>query len=518
MAFGTVRRSRLVVLVCVGLMVLASCSSSHSRKAGTGVLAPDLGSSGNAGNVAGGGTAGSPTGQGAAQGGGTGSGSPLGTSPSAGGGASPVGGASSAATGAAPSAAAAAGGTAKAGIGPASADCKQTLLIGAYNVTASGVSAAAAASLGDSKLMTTATANWINSHGGLACHPVAVIRHDHDSTSSTPVDVDDQAACAEFTEDNHVFAAVVITTATSTFYNCIAKHHTLLFMATTWNPDNQLYVDNPDLFFGVSPATDRVGLSLADGLSREHYFGGRLGLVHASQPWFTAESNAFKQEAAKLGVKVTDDASICSAPCSTTEQSSEAQNIVVRFQSEHVDHVVLFDDVVDTPYMEAEGAANYYPRIGVSSNSLPAVIALTSSPLALANAVGIGFLPATDVEQGQDVPETPAMQACEAAMRQAGQPMSNRLALQDARHECDAFFSLKAAVDKAGRPDYTLIRHAVESLGTSYAPAISWRTYFGPTRHDGVQTWRPIGFDSSCSCWRFTGGEVPFTPLPGEAE
>jgi hypothetical protein len=435
--------------------------------------------------------------------------------------------ASAASVAAATAAAAAKGSTAQSAAGaagPAGAksaaaamatqDCKKVLMIGAYNVTVSH--SPVAATLGDPKLMTQAMKKWINARGGLACHPIDIVRHEHDVTGTVPQDQDDQSACAKFTEDSHVFAAVVITTVTSAFYSCMAQRRTLLFMATTQNPDSALYNDHPDLFFGVSPTTDRVAQTLAEGLWRLKYFSGKVGLVYADTAWMRTAANAFKRHAATHGLGGFVDGTICGPPCTTQEQTQEGQSVVLKFQGQRVDHVVLFDNIVTQAYTNAAQAANYLPRLAMSSNSLPEVQALLLTPTMLRDAVGVGFLPATDVEAAQDVPETPAMKECQKAMAAEGVSMDNRLALQDARHECDAFWLLKAAVDKAGRADPALMRAAVESLGASYGPAISWKAVFAPGRHEGIQTWRPIGYDVACKCWKFTGGEADFVALPGQ--
>jgi ABC-type branched-subunit amino acid transport system substrate-binding protein len=272
--------------------------------------------------------------------------------------------------------------------------------------------------------------------------------------------------------------------------------------------------------FSVSPSIDRTAVTLADALKRMGYYdGAKVGLVYANQGYYIGAAEAFKQAAAKYGVKPLDEERIC-MNCSTQDQAGEANNAVVKLRTKGVDHVVLLDGIVFSSYLQAEQAQSYFPRLAVTSNIVPDPLALNTSPTVLANAVGIGWTPAADMDGAHDGPEnqTPQRKLCTQIIRDAGQDLTSPLAEINALYNCDVYFLMKAVVDKAGRADVGAMRGAVEQLGDSYAPTISWSSYFGPNRHDGVQTWRPLRFDLGCKCWVYAGGQAQFSHFAGQAK
>jgi hypothetical protein len=101
-------------------------------------------------------------------------------------------------------------------------------------------------------------------------------------------------------------------------------------------------------------------------------------------------------------------------------------------------------------------------------------------------------------------------------MRDAGQQFADRLAEVNALYNCDGYFLLKATVDHAGRADLAALRAGLEALGGTFAPATTWAAYFGPNRHDGVQTWRPLSYQTGCTCFVYSGGQQPFSHLAGQ--
>ncbi len=52
-------------------------------------------------------------------------------------------------------------------------------------------------------------------------------------------------------------------------------------------------------------------------------------------------------------------------------------------------------------------------------------------------------------------------------------------------------------------------RVAAESLGPSFPSALAYGVAFGPTRHSGVAAVRYAAFDESCTCFKYTSGNIP---------
>jgi len=85
-----------------------------------------------------------------------------------------------------------------------------------YSTNADAVNKAAGAngiSTGDTQADAKAVIDDINKHGGVAGRKLVPIWYAFDSTSTQPIDSQWSAACAHFTQDNHVFAAFDMGTA-----------------------------------------------------------------------------------------------------------------------------------------------------------------------------------------------------------------------------------------------------------------------------------------------------------------
>lgn len=391
--------------------------------------------------------------------------------------------------------------------------------VGAYGLSAGNASLATGASIGDAEKMSTAVANWVNAHGGAGGRPIELVQAVTDASSSTPIEQQDQAACAKFTEDQHVEVVVSIVVTSPTFYDCLAKANTPYIANTITGPDSAYYDTHP--VFSTSPTKDRVALNQVEALVQMGYFkdpGAKVGIVYADHPWWTSAAKVFKDQAGTHGVAIADEFAICK-PCSTDQQTNEARNAVLRFQGAGITHVVFVTDLQSgvLSFITAAESNGYFPRYGLESQALPAVLALALSPTTLQNSVGMGYTPATDVEEAQDVAETAPMKLCKQIMADSGQTASNRLHLEVQRYTCDGYFFLKFLLDRnGGRSDMSSIIAAVDAVGSAYQPTMTWKAYFGPGRHDGNQTWRPLAYEIACKCYQYAGEETEMLPLPGQ--
>lgn len=71
---------------------------------------------------------------------------------------------------------------------------------------------------------------------------------------------------------------------------------------------------------------------------------------------------------------------------------------------------------------------------------------------------------------------------------------------------CDAFFFLKASVERGG-PDVTLgsFLAGAESLGTSWASALSYGSAVTAQQRDGISVLATTAFEDGCTCFRYRG-------------
>jgi ABC-type branched-subunit amino acid transport system substrate-binding protein len=377
--------------------------------------------------------------------------------------------------------------------------------------------------LGDPKVIGQAMVDWLNAHGGLAGRPVKLVVTTTPLLPTTPQDQIDQAACARMTEDNHVFAVVSITLTTPAFYQCIAQHRTLYVSNTVDIPDQGWFMSHVTTLFSGNATQDRAGAAAADGLWRAGYFsdpGAKIGVITADHPWFTSGVDAFKKVAAQHGVNVAAVGTTCHTPCTTNEQAQEGANIVVKFRGQGINHVVLLNYESATAFMQAANSAGFYPRYGFDSYALPGGWPTTNTGPTLSaggTAVGAGFMLSVDIARAQNPPLNPQTQLCEKIMRDAGINMENFGVEVQVYMTCDGFWLLKAAMDRAGAPDYAAMQGAVEGIAGSYIPANGFTAFYGPQRHDGSQTYRIVDYVPDCNCMRYRGGaEFPIPPLAGQ--
>src|SRR4051794_28015501 len=93
-----------------------------------------------------------------------------------------------------------------------------------YSTNADALNQAAGvtnAAVGDEKGYGNAVIDDINRHGGIAGRRVVPVWHDYDGTSTDTSAVQEQAACADYTQDHHVFA--VLELGDDAFNTCVTR-------------------------------------------------------------------------------------------------------------------------------------------------------------------------------------------------------------------------------------------------------------------------------------------------------
>jgi hypothetical protein len=71
---------------------------------------------------------------------------------------------------------------------------------------------------------------------------------------------------------------------------------------------------------------------------------------------------------------------------------------------------------------------------------------------------------------------------------------------------------LKAVFDRGAAPTPASMRAVIDSLGTSYESAWTFRSTMAPGRHDGASVGRLDLYDAGCKCFQYVGREYE---IPG---
>jgi hypothetical protein len=281
--------------------------------------------------------------------------------------------------------------------------------------------------------------------GGRRIEPVYAQLH----SASNDYEAQAAAACATFTEDNRV-AAVLSNLGYHSpgLLACLAKASVPMISGDWVGPDREDAARYP-LFLtpvtmlgdtrvatvvsrlaasGFLAASNRVGVIIEDCPIDQRIFKNslepalkRAGLVLAG----TYSPRCF-QSLSDLGGQATDLAGAV-----LQFRRASVDRVMVVSQASEANIVFLFSQAADTQ--------GYMPGYALSSVAVPTVLALNAPARQLANARGVGWLPAVDTVDQSQAPPTASGTRCLDRMRAKGlQPASNADYV-DIYGVCDSF-------------------------------------------------------------------------------
>ena len=347
----------------------------------------------------------------------------------------------------------------------------------------------------------TAMINYVNAHGGIAGRKVTPVIYQECGTYSQ------QAICAAFTQDNHVFAIISDESHfDGTLLSCLTPVGVPLVNDFEGIYDQDMIDGStsgfylPDMISGQRLVSDWI-----PGLQSQGYFGSspKVGLLSVDDPIYEKVQAGVGPalQAAGYSLAATEDISI-------TDESTAAQEIdsaVLNFKQQGIDHVLIMDDGAELTYLfgEAAESQNYYPRLGLNSINVPQLVADNVPAKALAGAVGVGWVPQIDVNTPPDS-NTAAVNQCVSIYAAEGISLSGPNNATVALLACSLVLFFKAAFEGATSISAAGFRGGVEKLGTSYQSPYTFDTTFGPNRYDGASAYRGFSFSTSCSCFQYT--------------
>lgn len=388
---------------------------------------------------------------------------------------------------------------------------------------------------GDEKADAKALVADINAHGGVAGRRLVPVYHGYDANSTSPYAVQDQAACADFTQDNHVFA-VLGYGYTDDFTACVTKAGALqIDQGELIYPDAGFFRQYP-AYFNIGTLTqDRMMGAEVASLVRQHYFSGwntatgspgaaptKVGVLGFDAPeWSRPIKSVLLPGLARAGHRVDpQDVQLVPFPDSTAgngQVAAQIQNAALRFRQHGVTHVVMLDTTGGLTLLFAEGTRNqrYYPRLGI--NSATGLQALAGEGLfdakQINGALGLGWAPFIDLpaQEGNKYATATTRHCLDVMKKRSGQTYDSTNAASLALGYCDQFYSFAEALRHVGPViNQTTGVAAYEGLHDSYTPADLPAMFLGPGRHDGAQLAYDMKWDSECSCVRYVskGREV----------
>jgi len=372
---------------------------------------------------------------------------------------------------------------------------------------------------GDGKAQSQLFVDYLNATGGLLRHPIQLVFSQANLQSDASTN--EQAACAAFTQDNHVTAVISGNGSDiDVLQKCLHKYNVPLIesnVAAYANWTDASYKKFPLFAFVNGLSWNRLADAYVDQLVAEHYFTGwdpvsgqasaaqgvKIGVVAPDTPEAHDAVDHYLQPAlARRGLKFTDEAFV-------TAGSNDYSSVVLRFRSANVSHVLFTDISLLTFGPEAE-SQHYRPRYGLSTKSWPRGLTKVLPAGQLHGATGVGWMPLADM--GLEAPQRPAPSAsevrCVNMMTKGGQDMSHTEARINAGYICDMGWLLRAAFTAGGGLGPNQWLAGLNALHSSVEPAVTFMSFYGPGRHDGVARLRQLAYDDSCSCFQYKSGPI----------
>ena len=358
---------------------------------------------------------------------------------------------------------------------------------------------------GDPRGYAEALTAHVNANGGIAGRKIVPEYFEVDLTGlvANP-DASDQRSCERFTEDTRVFTVLSPIPSGQPLPGCLASRGVPLILQSPEEFDQQDLKDNAGFFYlpGLPNMSRQQGVIVNALAAQNFYDGARLGIIWFDKPAFRRTVEQWLKPAlAAKGVKVVDEISMSSY--TSSEQYSSA---VLRMKANNVTHVQIVDvsGLMAIQFMQHAESQAFRPRYGLSSANSLGAVAASASPNQLRRSIGVGWMPSLDVPAARDPGPTPAGKQCLDILRAAGKQMSDRVAESLAIWSCETIFFFKAAMERAPEHTPAGLRAAVNGLGTSYVPASTFATRFGPDRYDGPSGARHLAYDDACSCFTYT--------------
>jgi ABC-type branched-subunit amino acid transport system substrate-binding protein len=392
--------------------------------------------------------------------------------------------------------------------------------IGSYYLQGGSAAVAAIGFAGivipDNKPLTDAMVTYLNAHGGLGGRKIQLVWFQYSSTGDPHAQ--DAAACADFTQDHHVYLVLGgISSGAGDLEPCLNRHGVPLIGANAGG-DARYFAQNHRYVYEPGQASFTRGLAtLVSTLSAQGWFSGNhpIGVVqYEGTTYDHAVDDGLVAPLARLGLKLTDRVSFSGVDNNSI--ASGAANAVVKFHGEGIDRVIFMapGGAAATYFMNAASSQQWHPQYGVWSADSPYILGITASSDQLANARGIGYQPGLDVSGSQDpTATTPAGKKCLAFWDSVGQTDHSALNSPLQRATCDVVDTLLLAV--AANADATTSTAALEqgydAVGDRYQPAGTFVIRFRPGSHDAAAGYRELTYDVSCKCFGYTG---PTRPLP----
>lgn len=346
-----------------------------------------------------------------------------------------------------------------------------------------------------------------NRHGGIAGHPIQPVFFGIDVTGDQTAQF--QSACADFTQDHKVFAALGI--GGPAYYTCLQKAGVVVLAPP--DGDSREQAQWPLQLAPSDMVLDRAARTYVAALQTSYLTArARIGVLT-----YTAESfQRITRDVLLPALRRVDPQTLVQSVTRTQSasdlgtMSSAVSNAVLKFRSAGVDHVVFFVDggLPESFFANDAQSQGYHPRYAFSTlDQLQATIEaglFSSAAQQLAGAVGVGWQPILDTAYPSPFLSTTSPRRCLAVGKAQGVVPGSGVAAAQLMSACDGVWFLQAAAARASSVSPRAVVTSALSLGTAYSSPVTPRTRFAGN-HDGAAGYQFLRFEEGCTCLRGDG-------------
>lgn len=355
----------------------------------------------------------------------------------------------------------------------------------------------------------------VNKHGGLGGRKAVL---DFYEIPATTPDAEQaaNAACEHFTKDEHDFA--VINPGPQSYRTCLEKNG-VFHIASDLTVSSE--ADVTKLPHNIQPAgitMEDSARTLVQGLNAMGYFNNaKVGILSFDDPAFVHAVNTVMKPAMQAIGHPAADTVLVHSPNSVAEygtMSQDCTNAAVRFRTEGITHVILFDanGRLATFFPTAARAQHAHFNYGITSQS-GMQVGLDSGnvdPDQVVGSMGVGWLPLFDVAHKYQ-PKNPLAKKCLDFFARKGFPADNSNAAVIQEFMCQDAWTMQrimGALTNVITRDTAL--QAAEALGNTVPNVANYSTRLDARHHDGVGSVQLYYYDDKgCRCYRPHAGTPP---------
>lgn len=363
---------------------------------------------------------------------------------------------------------------------------------------------------GDTKKQAQIVVDAVNAAGGIGGRTVELVVREFDSSTDSPTT--ETAMCTSFTQDDEVFAVLLLGQRTTAARSCYKKASTVMVdISQAAQPVSTYSSLAPYYWTPNSRDLDSATSALIDELGSNGFLSGaKVGVLVEKEAAFEGVYTSVVTPALKeLGITPVEQV----IDQSTSENAfATAGSAAAGFQSEGVERILFLGRPDNVGYFTTfTTQQNYYPKLAIGSFETPTFIAQNPSvyaPKSLAGAKGIGFLPDVDGVTTLAFPQPGPEQTCIDTLSKGGITFPDRFEAKTALRFCDGFGFLKAAGDKVGTAALNAdsLAAAAATLGETWQAATTLKTVVAPS---GTQLFAPAAEFTSLS---YDGGWFSYGP------